>query len=518
MKKNFSVNIGKRLFNIDEDAYECLNSYLYRLRGYFSTEEGREEILADIEMRIAELLEQKVEVKGQGIVILEFVQEIIKEMGEPGQLSDSDDVRPNETTQQRTTGKLFRDPVNRKVGGVAAGLSAFFGIDPVWLRLIFVFSTLLYGSGPVIYIVLWIILPEAQTTSEKLEMQRQNVNIGTLRNELASAGKGIQKTGSSFLGTLGSFLRNVFEIAARLIRWFFQLFGRLTGLLMLGLVLLSYVGIGLALLIREHVGMGGYQFDSVTQYQVFQWMVPGTSDRWLFYIAFLMVLIAISGLLIYGGLRLLLKWPPLRWPVAIAFLLLLFAGFLTAGAAIYRYSRSTDISDSVSQYNSLVMPAGKLHIQSGPWDFEKFLNPLSGNIGKNRDSQVLGEINLSLRPAPGDSLILTLIRSASSTNRSRSAGFASKIQYSWDIGDTLLLINPYYLMPYDDGMHYQELNVIVGIPVNKEIFLDPAISWKIRYSDFKDSNSEGGDYRMTTSGLVRKIEEVESADSTKLVK
>jgi phage shock protein PspC (stress-responsive transcriptional regulator) len=518
MKKNFSVNIGKRLFNIDEDAYECLNSYLSRLRGYFSTEEGRDEILADIEMRIAELLELKVEAKGQGIIILDYIQEVIKEMGEPGQLSDNEEIRPKDTTQQRTTGKLFRDPVNRKVGGVAAGLSAFFGIDPVWFRLIFVFSTLLYGSGPVIYIILWLILPEAQTTSEKLEMQRQSVNIGTLRNELASAGKGIQKTGSSFFGSLGSFLRNVFEIAARLIRWFFQLFGRLTGLLMLFLVLLFYVGIGLALLVRDHVGMGGYQFDSVTQYQVFQWMVPGTSDRWLFYVAFLLVLVAISGLLIYGGLRLLLKWPPLRWPVAIAFVLILFAGFLTAGTAIYRYSRTTDVSDSVSQYNSIIMPSGKLYIQSGPWDFEKFLNPLSGNIGKNTDSEVLGEINLSFRPAPGDSLILTLIRSASSTSRSRSVEFASNIKYSWDISDTLLLINPYYLMPYDDGMHYQELNVIVGIPVNKKIYLDPAISWKVRYSDFKDSNSDGGDYLMTTSGLVRKMEEIQSADSTALLK
>ncbi|MFH1119094.1 MAG: PspC domain-containing protein [Bacteroidota bacterium] len=518
MKKNFSVNIGKRLFNIDEDAYECLNSYLSRLRGFFSVEDGCEEIMADIEMRIAELLEQKAAVKGQGIVILDFVQEVIKEMGEPGQLSDTEDIRPKETAQQRTTGKIYRDPVNRKVGGVAAGLSAFLGIDPLWLRLVFIASTMLYGSGPVIYIVLWLILPEAQTTSEKLEMQRQNVNIGTLRNELSSAGKGIQKTGGSFLESFGAFLRNAIEITARLIQWFFQLIGRITGLLMLFLVLLSYAGIGLALLVRDHVGMGGYQFDSVTLYQVFQWMVPGTSDRWLFYIAFLLVLSALSGLLIYTGLRLLLKWPPLKWPVVVAFILILFGGVLTAGSALFRYSQSTNVTDSVNEHRSIQMPAKRLHIQSGPWDFEKFINPLSGSIGSNISTGVLGEINLSFRPAPADSLIFTLIRSASSTSRSRSTEYASNILYSWEINDTLLLINPYYSMPFDDGMHYQELNVIVGVPVNREIYLDPEISWKVRYSDFNDSNSDGGIYTMTSSGLVRKTIEIQASDSTGTVK
>jgi len=518
MKKNFSVNIGKRLFNIDDDAYECLNSYLGRLRNYFSAEEGREEIIADIEMRIAELLEQRVETKGQGIVILDFIQEVIREMGEPDQLSDSEDVRPKETAQQRTTGKLFRDPVNRKVGGVAAGLSAFFGIDPVWLRLIFVISTLLYGSGPVIYIVLWLILPEAQTTSEKLEMQRQRVNIGTLRTELASAGKGLQKTGSSFLGSTGALLRNAFEIAARLIRWFFQLFGRLTGLLMLALVLLSYLGIGLALLVRDHVGMGGYQFDSVTLYQVFQWMVPGTSDRWLFYLAFLLVLAALSGLLIYTGLRLLLKWPPLKWPVVVAFILILFGGILIASSAVFRYSRSTDVADSVNETESVKMPESRLHIQSGPWDYEKFLNPLSGSLGMNTNALVLGEINLSFRPAPGDSLIFTQIKSASSASSSRSTDYAANIQYNWEIKDTLILINPYYSLPFDDGMHYQELNVIIGVPVNREIYIDPEISWKVRYSDFDNSNNDGGMYTMTSSGLVRKMTEVQATDSTASVK
>lgn len=512
MKKNFSVNIGNRLFNIDEDAFECLNSYLARLRNYFSASEGYEEILADIEMRIAELLDQQV-AQGQSLIVLEDIRGVIAGMGEPDQLSDSDESNPKTSAHARTSGKLYRDPVNRQVGGVAAGLAAFFGIDPVWVRLIFVISTLLYGSGPIIYIVLWLILPEAQTTSEKLQMQRQTINIGTLRDELALAGSGIKKTSSSFLEFSGEFLRSSVEIVARLTAWFFRLFGRLAGLMLLGLVLLSFLGLSLALLVREDIGTGGYQFDSITMFQVFKWMVPGTADQWLFYIAFVLLLVAVSGLLIYGGLRLLLKWPPLRWPVIIAFLMMLLAGIFTAGSAIFRYSESTDYSDTVIEYNSVTMPVQRLHLLSGPWDAGKFLLPLSGNPPHNAGSGVLGEIQLSFRPAPGDSLIITLIRKASSVSQSLSEKLASHISYHWEIKDTLLTINPYFSMPFDDGMHYQELNVIIGIPVNKEIYLDPEISWKARYSDFIDTNNDGGLYTMTVSGLTKRKPEVTPADS-----
>ncbi|MHC1776747.1 MAG: PspC domain-containing protein [Lentimicrobium sp.] len=514
MKKNFSVNIGKRLFNIDEDAFECLNNYLGRLRNYFSADVGHDEILTDIEMRIAELLQQKVETMGQSIVILEYIKEVINEMGEPGQLSDAENDNARQDSSSKTTGKLFRDPVNRKVGGVAAGISAFFGIDPAWVRLIFILSTLLYGSGPIIYLILWIILPEAQTTSEKLEMQRQTINIGTLRDELASAGTGIKRGSGTFFGAVGEFLRNAIEIFVRLISWFFQLFGRLAGLMLLLMVLSAFIAMIPAFLVREDMGFGGFNFNSVTLYQVFKWMVPGTSDQWLFYLSFLLVVTSLIGLLIYGGLRLLLKWPPLRWPVVLAFILIFFAGVLSTGAALFRYSRTTDFMSTDRSNSNYAMPGKRLHITSGPWDVQKFMNPLSDSNFSNFNSGVLGEINLSLRPAPGDSLIISLIRNAAAAKNEKAMDFARGMVYKYQVQDTLLSIDPYFMMPYKDGMRYQELNVVVGIPVNSEIFLDPEISWKVRYNDFNNSDNDGGIYVMTSSGLSKKQIEVPVADST----
>ena len=93
MKKNFSVNIGGRIFNIDDDAYECLNNYLARLRNFFASDQGYQEIIADIEMRIAELLDQQKE-NGQLIITVKHIEDVIANMGEPDQLSDSETEKP----------------------------------------------------------------------------------------------------------------------------------------------------------------------------------------------------------------------------------------------------------------------------------------------------------------------------------------------------------------------------------------------------------------------------------------
>ena len=82
MKKNFSVNIGGRIFNIDDDAYECLNSYLNRLRNFFAAEQGYTEIIADIEMRIAELLDQQKE-NGNPVITLKHIEDVIASMANP---------------------------------------------------------------------------------------------------------------------------------------------------------------------------------------------------------------------------------------------------------------------------------------------------------------------------------------------------------------------------------------------------------------------------------------------------
>jgi len=513
MKKNFSVNIGGRIFNIDDDAYECLNNYLSRLRNYFAGEQGYNEIIADIEMRIAELLDQEKE-QGQPIITIKRIEEVIASMGEPDQLSDSETEKPKSTRSNKTRGKLYRDPDNRQIGGVAAGIAAWFGIDPVWVRLIFAAFTLFYAVGIIVYAVLWLILPIAQTTSEKLEMQRQTININTMRNELASAGSGLQKTGNSVLHSVGTFIRFVTEVVARVFHLLVQVLGRLAGLFLLLLVLSLFFGISAASLVREQLNMGNYQLDTTTVLQALQWLIPGPDVRWLAYISITLMLVAITGLLIYTGLRLLLKWPPLRWQVIIIFVLLLVAGIVTAIGAVFQYSRSSEQVGSITKRQSIVMKKNYIHLASGPNEYNEYFMPLAGDTLPGNIKYALGEISLSIRPVPADSLFVTGIQSASAWQQSQAEGYASSISYCYKMQDTLVTLNPYFMFPQSDGMRNQKMYIIIGIPINTEVVIDEHLSWRANYSDFLDNQRDGGTFIMTASGLKLKNPPVPEAEDT----
>jgi phage shock protein C len=508
MKKNFSVNIGSRLFNIDDDAFERLSNYLGRLRAFFATTEGGDEIMTDIEMRIAELLEQK-KANGTAIISLQQVEEVITDMGEPDQLSGSQ----AEPTRVRTKGKLYRDPDNRQIGGVCAGIGAWFGIDPLWVRIGFALLTLLYGTGAIIYLVLWIILPEAGTTSEKLEMHRQIINIGTLRDEVASAGTGLRKTGSSFLHSAGTFISFVTEIISRLFRFLFQLIGRAAGAAILLFVLALFAGMSLAYLIRNQIEFGMYHLDTTTLSHSFTWLLPGAAVRWQVYIAMALFVIGIVGLLVFLGLRLLLKWPPIRWQVMSLLALLILAGLIIAGSAIYQYSRTTDQVASMSHRQTLALKYKSIHIAAGSYDRDQYWAPLAGNGQSGRINDVLGEIRLSVRPAPGDSIIFTTISSASALQESKASDFARNISNSYQFQDTLLVINPYFRFPLKDGMHYQKADIIVGIPVNTEVRMKEEWNWRMNYDDFVGERNEDGIYIMTTAGLKSKNLPKQKSDS-----
>jgi len=211
MKKTVNINLGGYPVTIDEDAYQSLEKYLRSVERAFSGSEGKEEIVHDIETRIAELFQEHL--NGKPIVSQKEVDAVIQVMGKPHDFDTSSEFQedsepsgqeePNRRTfENYQTGKrLFRDPHDKVVAGVASGLSAYFGIqDPVWLRIIFVVLGLFGGgSGIVIYFLLWVIVPEAKSASDRLSMKGEAINISNIaksvEEELSEIGKSIQDLG-----------------------------------------------------------------------------------------------------------------------------------------------------------------------------------------------------------------------------------------------------------------------------------------------------------------------------------
>jgi phage shock protein PspC (stress-responsive transcriptional regulator) len=178
MKKTMTVNIAGMVYHIDDDAYELLSQYLGKVRAELQSTEGGNEIYQDIETRIGELFTERLKNNRQ-VITLKDVEEIIAIMGQPADISGKTDDRGYSSYDNKYR-RMYRDPDNRIIGGVCGGLAAYWRVDPTIVRLIFVLLAIFGMAGVLIYLILWIILPEAQTVAQKLEMRGERVNLSSM--------------------------------------------------------------------------------------------------------------------------------------------------------------------------------------------------------------------------------------------------------------------------------------------------------------------------------------------------
>jgi phage shock protein PspC (stress-responsive transcriptional regulator) len=180
MNKTISINLSGMLFYLEENAYNRLFQYLNEIRQCFVGTDGGDEIIQDVEARIAELFAKYIVTKQ--VILEKEVDEVIGIMGEPEVYNDDETttqqpIEEKENKDRDAIKRLYRDSDDAVLGGVCSGIAYYFGIDPVWLRLAFVIALFLAGSGPLLYIILWIVIPKANTTAEKLQMRGEKVNI-----------------------------------------------------------------------------------------------------------------------------------------------------------------------------------------------------------------------------------------------------------------------------------------------------------------------------------------------------
>ena len=174
MNKTVNINLAGTFFHIDEDAFAKLTRYLDAIRRSFSDPNGQEEIIKDIEARISELFSEKINNTSQVITIKEL-DEVIAVMGQPEDymvdeeiFDDASSDQKNQTRNQSFYKQLFRDTDNKFIAGVSSGLGHYFSVDAIWIRLAWIAMVLLgFGAPILVYIVLWVLIPEALTTSKK---------------------------------------------------------------------------------------------------------------------------------------------------------------------------------------------------------------------------------------------------------------------------------------------------------------------------------------------------------------
>jgi len=254
MNKTVNINLAGVFFHIDENAFLKLNDYLNAIKKSFTDAQGRDEIIQDIEARIAELFSEKMKTQKQVVSIVE-VEAVIEIMGQPEDYMVDDDIfedkepKNSYSTYQKSK-KLYRDKDHSYIAGVSSGLGHYFHIDTIWVRVLFVLLTILSSGGfAIVYLIFWILVPEAITTSEKLEMKGEPINISNIEKKVkegfdtvsdkikdvdykkytAKANRG----GSEFFKSLGNLILSFIKIIGKFI----------------GILIILFAGLGLITLI-----------------------------------------------------------------------------------------------------------------------------------------------------------------------------------------------------------------------------------------------------------------------------
>jgi phage shock protein PspC (stress-responsive transcriptional regulator) len=503
MNKTVTINIAGLVFHIEEDAYERLRSYLETLRMKFSAEEGRDEIMADIESRIAEILTAK---KGPAreVVIMSDIEEVISVMGEPEAISDEANTQTEDRKEEtggesfgrRGRRRLFRDPDERVVGGVCSGLAHYFDIDPVWIRLIYVlFTALTVGTGILFYILLMVIIPRAETTAEKLEMHGEPVDVNnihrSIKEELEEFGERLKDFGKQAKADWGKedyegryrhrfhrrsnvaedFLRTVMKGVGRVVSFLLVIFGvlLLVGLLT-GTFFITDFGPDM---IGQHVKS---LFDDTSSYYI--GIIGGIL---VFGLPILMM--------IYSGIIMLFRIKRNTKILGLSLLGVWIIGVVMAVFSIVNiatgFSSGSDMAERVPVLNARDSTFTiKVNIDEDMVGYS-YVDEWDDNNGhQHRWKMVSGEdtdlkfgyADLNIVQASGDSIELVVYKKAQGRTKSEAQNRVKSIAYPIT-QDSNGIIFPSHFTIGDQSWKAQEVDVELRIPVGTEIFIDESCAY-----------------------------------------
>ena len=187
MNKTIIININGIVFHIEEDAYEVLKNYMTDVKRHFMNSDDSLEITTDIENRIAEMFNDLLANEHKQVIVEQDVKSVIEQMGTVADFEKSEqDTEPSFAHTYYNSGaarRLFRDPDDHLIAGVCSGIANYFDIDVVWIRLAFALIVLAGGTGIILYIILWIVIPKAVTRADRMVMKGEKLNLqGFKRN------------------------------------------------------------------------------------------------------------------------------------------------------------------------------------------------------------------------------------------------------------------------------------------------------------------------------------------------
>ena len=520
MKKTVTININGIIFNIDEDAYEALQQYISSIREHFKNSKGCDEIIFDIEARISEVFSEKIN-DGKLVITIEDVTQLINLMGRPEEIADvneeQDDTENDEKYKAgRRQKRIYRDTDHQVLGGVCSGLGHYIGVDPVWLRIFFILFFFGMGSGFLVYIIMWIVIPEAKTSAEKLEMRGEPVNIGNIGKNIEKEMNNIRDKfhevdGKKHIRSVGSFLSRILDVFVNIIVFFFKTFGKILGVIFLfaGAILLTvflYSIFDSSNIISSFTPDGANYFSWSDLTQI---MFTENDQTWLATVGIILLIGIPLFSIVYSGFKLLFN---IRndWKIAGIILSSMFlAGMIMCiivGLQIGKDFSFTESSSYNIHTNNIKGDTLSLVLTSKNYIGDKKIGSRKRSCPYIENSQLyLGPPRVDIIASESDSFNIRIIKSAKGENKKDAYLRAKHIRYPISIRDNHIFFNPCYSINLKDRWRSQELKVIIEIPEGKTVFPGKGMG-KILYDVQNVSNTldkdMAGHYWKVDSGTL----------------
>lgn len=507
MNKTIIININGIVFHIEEDAYEILRSYMTEVKRHFAYSPDSDEIVTDIENRIAEMFNERLTADQKQVVVLADVNYVTDTMGNVNDFDIDDEPDGLAGDSYKVGKKLFRDPDDRVISGVCAGIAHYFGIEPRWIRLIFILTLIIAGSGLPLYIILWIVMPRALTRTDKMAMKGEPINIQSFKKNFDEEVEGLkhglnraQHEVRPFIDPLGRFIRSAVLILIKLIGAFIVFTGVIT-LFALFISLIMFLG-----------------YWNTSQLNIFPFTIVNPAYRSIFTLsAFILVFIPLAALVMFA-VRVLFSRFSVSKTVYFGMLIVWLAGL---GIGVYYASKvgsefneeanfavTTNLKPSDVYYlklntNQYLSREDSLRYNVDPDNFKGRIIINSRHREFNQPRSVRLEI------IRGDVQRPVLIQefSAKGADFEEALATAQRAKHRFVQSDSLLLFNGHTYLQRGELWRDQGVNLILKIPENTTLHIEGKLNpyidsynlWECRP---KDANSDFlSEWVMTSDGL-----------------
>lgn len=530
MNKTININLGGVFFHIDEIAYQKLKNYLDAIRRSLSDDpKGRDEIITDIESRIGELLSEKIKDIRQ-VINEKDIDEVVEIMGKPedymvdDELFNDDNYSPYSSKRSK---KLYRDGDDKFLGGVSSGMAHYFNVDVIWIRLAWLVAAFGFGFGFIVYPILWILLPQANTTAEKLEMEGEDVNISNIekkiRDEISDAStrvkNGIEDVSEKvknadyqkYRSKAKSGTQDLVETLGKIFSTFFMIIGKFIGVL---LIIISITTI-LALIIGLFT-VGSLDF--IHEGWFFQNSLFFNNSGLPIWIVSIIafILVAIPFFFLFSlGLRILSNNTKSIGKVANLSLLgiwlvaLMFAIFF--GTKQFMESAFDDSITNRQEINLTENDTLKIKLV----DNDKISNNMVLRreygykvVFDENDNDIIysNNIRLNIQASDSEEIIVKTRKKSDGKSKEDARDRAREMRHEIQLDSNELKLNGYFLTEVINKFRAQKVYIDVFIPVGQVIYLDKSTRTFLydvdNIQDIYDRDMPKHYYKMTDEGLT----------------